>query len=582
MTSTESEISSNSNEIEVQGDKMFPSFTQCRPISHPTDIEECLKDPPEWVNRVMPLKKRSGYVIKNVVSDCHRIEGQIRERTDCRTVPKTLVCHDYKGGYLGDSYVPFEGSEDKTLVSDGYPFYNWSQIDYFVYFSHHFITIPPLAWTNTGHKNGVKVLGTIITENLDGVKICDDIIFASEGVMKEFVYQLTDIQRIFGFDGWLLNIENPVKNPFILKHFVNLLTQRSHEQNSESVVIWYDSVTKDGLLKWQDQLNEENRCYFDGCDGIFLNYGWNEEKLKTSLKNAGTRAFDVFVGIDVFGRNMFGGGQFTTFKATQAVRKYNLSMAIFAPGWTHETMDKERTAVNSFSTFLNRDDTLWASLWPYLYTHPINEFFQTDFHLGLDSNYYNLYNQNRQISKILTPQHWQDLPSELPIATFNTSDCLKRAFFESRNVCLITSEGLQGGNVQFKHRLFSCDLKLQGRIGVFYLIRHKDDSDLEVQLVTCGNSGSIKTIKLLSSKKELLRNNSSVLEVNYLDDSSIKYLPVFNSMAKRHLRILNSYRGSVSLRMFEFYTTSCDLLDIEATLVSGLSVLLLEFGIFQL
>lgn len=77
--------------------------------------------------------------------------------------------------------------------------------------------------------------------------------------MKEFVYQLTEIQRTFGFDGWLLNIENPVNNPEILKEFVEILTKQTHQQNSESVVIWYDSVTKDGLLRWQDKLNEHNR-----------------------------------------------------------------------------------------------------------------------------------------------------------------------------------------------------------------------------------------------------------------------------------------------------------------------------------
>lgn len=66
------------------------------------------------------------------------------------------------------------------------------------------------------------------------------------------------------------------------------------------------------------------------------------------------------------------------------VSKYNLSTAIFAPGWTHETMEK--TPENSaFRRFLNRDDAFWASLWPYLYTHPLNDFFETDFHVGLDS-----------------------------------------------------------------------------------------------------------------------------------------------------------------------------------------------------
>lgn len=77
--------------------------------------------------------------------------------------------------------------------------------------------------------------------------------------MREFVYQLTEIQRTFGFDGWLLNFENKVKNPEILISFVDILTKKTHEQDSESVVIWYDSVTKNGQLKWQNQLNAENR-----------------------------------------------------------------------------------------------------------------------------------------------------------------------------------------------------------------------------------------------------------------------------------------------------------------------------------
>lgn len=36
----------------------------------------------------------------------------------------------------------------------------------------------------------------------------------------------------------------------------------------------YDSVTIDGKLDWQDQLNEKNKPFFDICDGIFVNYTW--------------------------------------------------------------------------------------------------------------------------------------------------------------------------------------------------------------------------------------------------------------------------------------------------------------------
>lgn len=51
---------------------------------------------------------------------------------------------------------------DGSAKYDGYTFYNWAGIDIFCYFSHHLITIPPVAWINTGHAHGVKVIGMYI------------------------------------------------------------------------------------------------------------------------------------------------------------------------------------------------------------------------------------------------------------------------------------------------------------------------------------------------------------------------------------------------------------------------------------
>lgn len=56
------------------------------------------------------------------------------------------------------------------------------------------------------------------------------------------------------------------------------------------------------------------RFFFDNCDGIFLNYTWTEQHLINSVEAAQHRRYDVFVGIDIFGRNMYGGGKFNTFK----------------------------------------------------------------------------------------------------------------------------------------------------------------------------------------------------------------------------------------------------------------------------
>ncbi|KAG5187118.1 glycoside hydrolase [Tribonema minus] len=80
--------------------------------------------------------------------------------------------------------------------------------------------------------------------------------------------------------------------------------------NAASVVIWYDSVTADtGELQWQDQLNARNTAWFDRCDGIFVNYTWKETYPAVSAARAQHRRWDVYMGIDAFGRNTFGGGQ---------------------------------------------------------------------------------------------------------------------------------------------------------------------------------------------------------------------------------------------------------------------------------
>ncbi|XP_030751672.1 cytosolic endo-beta-N-acetylglucosaminidase isoform X1 [Sitophilus oryzae] len=535
------------------------NFITCDPIKKYSDIEDCLSNLPQWVEKVVPLKKRCQYVVKNSLSDCHSIESDhyIHNRLDSRTVPKTLICHDYKGGYLTDSYVPVKDGDEKHIDKEGYTFYNWSQIDYFVYFSHHFITIPPLSWINAAHKNGVKILGTLITEFTDGAKICDEGIFNNRDSMKEFAFHLTEIVKLFGFDGWLLNIENEVKHPDLLKGFVEVLTQNIHKDNSENIVIWYDSVTKDGKLLWQDQLNCENKCFFDLCDGIFLNYCWNEEKLANTVKCAGSRRFDVFVGVDVFGRNMFGGGQFNTFKAVELVSKYNLSMAIFAPGWTYETMDKNPENTR-FSRFLTRDDTFWFSLLPYLYTRPINDFFFTNFHLGLGQNSYSLFIQEQQTSRLLHPDRLNTIPQyETVLSLQNSCDCLKREYVGAKNVCLISKQGLRENSRSIVHNIFLCDIKLQGKIGVSVQTENLNfmETFLDWVLLTVLPSGSLRKIKLLGERKSNVLDNVSILEVNPMEELEIKQNSTWHSI---YLQKSNTK----FLRFYEFTTSISTLLEI--------------------
>ena len=63
------------------------------------------------------------------------------------------------------------------------------------------------------------------------------------------------------------------------------------------------------------------RCFFDVCDGIFLNYCWNEAKLERSADKAGNLKTKVYVGVDVFGRGCHGGGGFNIKSALQVIKK---------------------------------------------------------------------------------------------------------------------------------------------------------------------------------------------------------------------------------------------------------------------
>ncbi|XP_037384900.1 cytosolic endo-beta-N-acetylglucosaminidase-like [Talpa occidentalis] len=251
--------------------------------------------------------------------------------------PRTLLCHDMMGGYLDDRFI--QGSP----AAKPYSFYHWQYIDIFVYFSHHMVTIPPVGWTNTAHCHGVCVLGTFITEWKEGGQLCEAFLAGDERSFRAVADQLVRIAQFFRFDGWLINIENSLSLAAVgnMPHFLQYLTTQLHQHVPGGLVLWYDSVVANGQLKWQDELNEHNRVFFESCDGFFTNYNWREEHLARMLEQAGQRRADVYVGVDVFARGNVVGGRFDTDKSLELIRKHGFSAALFAPGWVYECLEKK-------------------------------------------------------------------------------------------------------------------------------------------------------------------------------------------------------------------------------------------------
>lgn len=67
----------------------------------------------------------------------------------------------------------------------------------------------------------MQILGTFITEREEGSLLCELLLWTEQSA-EAAALQLATIAASFGFDGWLLNIENPILRRLIpnLIHFI--------------------------------------------------------------------------------------------------------------------------------------------------------------------------------------------------------------------------------------------------------------------------------------------------------------------------------------------------------------------------
>ncbi|XP_013403373.1 cytosolic endo-beta-N-acetylglucosaminidase [Lingula anatina] len=411
--------------------------------------------------------------------------------------PRTLICHDMAGGYLQDRFV--QGSDD----CNSYRFFHWQSIDTFVYFSHYFITIPPPGWTNAAHRHGVPMLGTLITEWDDGASRCRSFL-SSEKAYMDLVKRMVEIATFCNFDGWLVNIENEIKKDEVghLIEFVRQLTKAMHDVNPHSQVIWYDSVITSGKLNWQDELNENNSAFFDVCDGIFLNYTWTEEKLRNSFARAVAkqRPHDVYVGVDVFGRNCFGGGGFNTKEAVTVARRQGLSVAIFAQGWVYEKLGKEE--------FTENENKFWSFLHEHCAVHPVVRDlpFATSFCQGFGNSFF-------QWGEKMSTTPWHNLSLQRPQPTFTNDQftqerkqqhmslCTDAAYIGGSCLKLTGMLPADGSDIIF--RLFAAEVSIESSLVITYTVKAIPGMSTNVFLrLTVLKDGKTKHVNFGNKKEE--------------------------------------------------------------------------------
>ena len=348
--------------------------------------------------------------------------------------PCLLVCHDFKGGYAEETHA------------QGYTFERWACTDLMVYFSHKRVSLPPAGWIRAARFHGTKILGTLIFE-WDQSK--SDLKLLLDGphpkwrtpvrveLSEHFADQLVLLAAAYDIDGFLVNVEtslqlNPFQNPILqrldrlhnavrLRRWVQYFREKGQQYRPVWHVVWYDSVTyPEGQLAWQDAMTIANAPYIQAASSAFINYTWSHPErckhgfLNPCLEHTVSMAdhclfprYNVFMGVDVFGRNCLGGHD-----ATKAIdllglhlgnegfasgKRYNLSVALFAPGWTWE---HDSPPARSWDAWWKEDCEFWedglhcitkyfpnrAYLWHGDSTHGYG--FRTNFCLGSGTHWF--------------------------------------------------------------------------------------------------------------------------------------------------------------------------------------------------
>ncbi|KAJ7499715.1 glycosyl hydrolase family 85-domain-containing protein [Mycena latifolia] len=291
---------------------------------------------------------------------------------------KLLVCHDYKGGYT------------ESPFSIGYTFNFWYAADIFIYFSHHRVTVPPPGWITAAHRQGVKMLGTLIFEGNDENDCLRLLVgrlpksktgparqpsdFRSLPLSPHYARVLAELAHERGFDGYLLNFECPLRGGIeqtraVAAWITLLVDEIKSKVGPHAEVVWYDSVVVTGQLAWQDRLNAYNLPFFLSSTSFFTNYTWapsypaKTAKYFHSLDTTATHVTrktlrDIYMGIDVFGRGSHGGGGFGAYKALEHIVPAGLSTAFFGQGWTWE--NTQDAPGFTWESWFADDRRLWA------------------------------------------------------------------------------------------------------------------------------------------------------------------------------------------------------------------------------
>lgn len=261
---------------------------------------------------------------------------------------------------------------------DANAFTYWQYVDLLVYWGgssgEGLIVAPSADVVDAGHKNGVKVIGTVfMPQAAHGGKMewLEDLLKKAEDGSYPVADKLIEVAKVYGFDGWFINqeTEGTEEEPLTEDHALRMQEFLSYykEKAAELELIYYDSMTIDGQMDWQNGLTERNLAFLKTEEGktvadkMFLNFWWTTEKyapeelLKSSKELAEQKEIDpytLYAGIDLQSKGYETEINWSLFENPEG-GTYT-SLGLYCPSWTYFSADM-------IQDFWKQENKLWVN-----------------------------------------------------------------------------------------------------------------------------------------------------------------------------------------------------------------------------
>lgn len=410
----------------------------------------------------------------------------------------------------------------------------WQYIDKLVYWGgsggEGLIVPPSPDVTDSAHKNGVPVLGTVFfptTEHGGKMEWLNEFLAKDDKGNFKMIDKLIEVANSYGFDGWFINQETQgtEKEPLTKKHadlMKEFIAQFKKKAGDKLEIMWYDSMTKDGKMDWQNALTDQNNVFLvdgenkDMADSMFLNFWWTNKKyasqelLKKSRENAeklGVDPYSLYAGIDTQENGSGTPINWSLFEGKDG-NPYT-SLGLYCPSWTYFSSN------GNLDEFQDKDAKYWVNEhknpsiktkntdknWRGISTYSIERSavtslpFKTNFNMG---NGYNFFIDGEKVSSL----DWNNRSMADIMPTYRW--IIDNEGSNKLEANMDYSEAYYGGNsIKFTGnlekdkastiKLFSADLTLEDK--TTFETSFKSNSEVSVDLVLDFHDGSQEVIK---------------------------------------------------------------------------------------